>query len=163
MPSSLLDSESISKRSEAGAVFLRWDEGHYRPVLREIPHDLFLFSVTAFASECTSPSMHTMGVLMPDNNVSDKNVSSVKVAQMGPLFDPPCQFCKYEGADYWEAETHDPECPWYRIAGSRARLLVVYAVSAAVQNNAKSAEAKLRDEHAQWEREGRSVDWPMGT
>lgn len=31
----------------------------------------------------------------------------------------PCQWCGYNGAGYWQAKTHEPQCP-FRFMGGRA-------------------------------------------
>lgn len=40
---------------------------------------------------------------------------------MTKLLSAPCVFCGYTGVDYWQSETHSPDCPWYDVAGKEAR------------------------------------------
>ena len=40
---------------------------------------------------------------------------------MKNILDAPCKWCGYNGSGYWQAGTHKPECPFYRIGGARER------------------------------------------
>lgn len=33
----------------------------------------------------------------------------------------PCIFCGFNGGGYWQAGTHSPKCPWYKIGGAAER------------------------------------------
>lgn len=33
----------------------------------------------------------------------------------------PCRWCAYNGPNYWQAASHDKDCPWHTIGGSAAR------------------------------------------
>lgn len=38
----------------------------------------------------------------------------------------PCQYCQYNGENYYQAQSHAPTCRWYTVGGQfeRARILV---------------------------------------
>lgn len=47
----------------------------------------------------------------------------------------PCRICEYNGKNYWQAGSHEPWCPWYRVGGlmDRSKLiggLVVRSIKA---------------------------------
>jgi hypothetical protein len=37
----------------------------------------------------------------------------------------PCQWCGYNGADYWQAGPHGFDCPWFTVGGMRERELLL--------------------------------------
>lgn len=37
------------------------------------------------------------------------------------VLNSPCWFCEYDGSRYWNALSHDKDCPFYRINGKGAR------------------------------------------
>ena len=41
-----------------------------------------------------------------------------------------CLFCGYSGQGYWQAETHDAQCPFFKVGGreERAELIVRAAI-----------------------------------
>ncbi|MCK5609394.1 hypothetical protein KAR91_46405 [Candidatus Pacearchaeota archaeon] len=37
------------------------------------------------------------------------------------LLEAPCKWCEYNGKGYWQAGTHDKDCPWHSIGGGADR------------------------------------------
>ena len=37
------------------------------------------------------------------------------------LLQAPCLWCEYNGAGYWQPDTHDSWCPWNKIGGEKER------------------------------------------
>lgn len=37
------------------------------------------------------------------------------------VLDAPCVFCEYDGSRYWNAHSHDKDCPFYRVIGKGSR------------------------------------------
>ena len=41
--------------------------------------------------------------------------------QLTDILEAPCLFCGYNGKGYWQTETHDRACPWYKVGGYEQR------------------------------------------
>jgi hypothetical protein len=37
------------------------------------------------------------------------------------LLDSPCFFCGYCASNYYQSDTHKPDCPWYSVGGLKKR------------------------------------------
>lgn len=68
---------------------------------------------------------------------------------MDELLDAPCAFCGYNGAGYWQAQTHPQECPWHAVGGGDERA----AQLRDIVTNAHDELARLRTKLAEVERE----------
>lgn len=40
----------------------------------------------------------------------------------------PCAICGYNGANYWQRESHDRSCPWHFLAGAEHRKQAIRAL-----------------------------------
>ena len=38
------------------------------------------------------------------------------------LVEAPCVFCGYNGPNYWQAGSHDKNCPWHDVGGGYERM-----------------------------------------